>query len=322
MIERKGIAIIIVSLLACLLAGCGDIDVKQNTIVLEVGSKSLNWEDYITIENLEEYNITYDSSQVDINTLGEYVVEYTFENKNNKKVYKKDYTFKVEDTTPPVIKLKDKAITIHQDEDFDPLKYITVTDNYDEITIDSIVVDSNVDTAILGNYKVIYTVVDNSGNKATDTMTVEIVEKIVELSAKQTILIEDTCEFYVDFTKISSEVYPPRKNGYYSYYRADSGKTYIDICIAYKNLSEKNVAADEVISASLLYANKYSFTGFSVIEEDSRSDFTYSNITRISPLTTEYIHYLFKVPEEINESTDSIVITLFIAEEEYNYIVR
>ena len=51
-------------------------------------------------------------------------------------------------------------------------------------------------------------------------------------------------------------------------------------------------------SCTLLFASKYRYTGFSVIEEDNREDFTYSNITSISPLTTEYLHYLFEIPDE------------------------
>ena len=105
----------------------------------------------------------------------------------------------------------------------------------------------------------------------------------------------DTCEFSIDSINITNDVMPPQPADYYSHYEAPSGKVYVDVCFAYTNTSEKDVSADEVISAKLKYANKYDYTGFSMIEEDSRGDFTYSNITNISPLSTEYIHYLFEI---------------------------
>ena len=59
-----------------------------------------------------------------------------------------------------------------------------------------------------------------------------------------------------------------------------------------------------------------------MIEEDSRGDFTYSNITNISPLSTEYIHYLFEVPEEVKSSTESVVVTFTVDGNTYTYTVR
>ncbi len=59
-----------------------------------------------------------------------------------------------------------------------------------------------------------------------------------------------------------------------------------------------------------------------MIEEDRRSDFTYSNITSISPLCTEYVHYLFEVPEEVETSTDPVEISFTVDGNTYTYKVR
>ncbi len=59
-----------------------------------------------------------------------------------------------------------------------------------------------------------------------------------------------------------------------------------------------------------------------MIEKDSRGDFTYSNITSISPLNTEYVHYLFSVPEEVESSSDTVVIIFRIDGNDYTYTVR
>ena len=42
----------------------------------------------------------------------------------------------------------------------------------------------------------------------------------------------------------------------------------------------------------------------------------------IAPLTTEYIHYLFEVPEEIADTTESIVVSFLIDGNLYDYTVR
>lgn len=59
-----------------------------------------------------------------------------------------------------------------------------------------------------------------------------------------------------------------------------------------------------------------------MIEEDNRGDFTYSNITSIAPLTTEYLHYLFEIPAEAENSGDTIEIEFTIGGNSYSYKVR
>ena len=132
----------------------------------------------------------------------------------------------------------------------------------------------------------------------------------------------DKCEFTIDYVNITKDVMPPKPGNWYSHYEAEAGKVYVDFCVAYKNTSGNNVGADDVIFANLKYAGKYEYTGFSMIEEDSRADFTYSNITSIAPLSTEYVHYLFEVPEEVATSSESVEITFNIDGNTYTYKVR
>lgn len=115
---------------------------------------------------------------------------------------------------------------------------------------------------------------------------------------------------------------PPHPDNWYSHYEAESGKKYVDICIGYKNLSDRAIEADEVGGVSLSYADKYQYTGFSVIEEDNRSDFTYSSITSIDPLNTEFIHYLIEVPKEAADGTESLIATLTIQSKSYIIKIR
>jgi hypothetical protein len=130
------------------------------------------------------------------------------------------------------------------------------------------------------------------------------------------------CEFALEFVNIEQKILPPNLGNVYSYYEAEDGKVYVDFCIAYKNTDTSDIDADEILSAKLMYDDKYEYSGFSIIEEENRSDFTYSNITSISPLCTEYLHYLFEVPEEVKTSGKSIEITFTIDEVTYTYSVR
>lgn len=144
----------------------------------------------------------------------------------------------------------------------------------------------------------------------------------VELAFNETITRENECEFFVEFAEITDDVMPPKPGDWYSHYEAEEGKGYVDICVSYKNLNTSDVGADDTMTGKLLYGSKYEYTGFSIIEEDNRGDFTYSNITSISPLSTEYIHYLFEIPEEAMNSSNSMKAFLTIGDETYAVNVR
>ncbi len=173
---------------------------------------------------------------------------------------------------------------------------------------------------------------DNSAESETETEPEENADveetpaaagkNLPELIPGESVTIEDECEFYVDFFQIDSRIDPPKPGSWYSYYEAERGKVYVDICVAYKNLDTHDAAADEVMSGKLVYGGKYEYDGFSIIEEGNRDDFTYSNITSIAPLTTGYVHYLFAVPEEVRESEAALWAELNIGGEKYLLTLR
>ena len=168
-----------------------------------------------------------------------------------------------------------------------------------------------------------YKIIVREGNGVTEENTApEQNSKTSGEVAIGEVLKTKNSEFNIDYSNITKDVIPPKPDSWYSHYEADEGKVYVDICFAYKNTGNKNVDADEVISAKLKYADKYEYTGFSMIEEDSRADFTYSNITSIAPLSTEYVHYLFEVPEEVSTSNNSIEIFFDIDGNSYTYKVK
>jgi len=143
-----------------------------------------------------------------------------------------------------------------------------------------------------------------------------------EVAQGEWILLPDECEFFVDYSAIGARIDPPQPGDFYSYYEAENGAVYVDFCVGYRSWKNAGVRADELLSATLLYGGKYEYTGFSIIEEDARTDFTYSNITDVAPLGTEYLHYLFEVPAEVETSAEPIVITFTVGGCTYTYTAR
>lgn len=125
-------------------------------------------------------------------------------------------------------------------------------------------------------------------------------------------------EFYVEYAEFTKKVMPPAPNTGYNYYAADEGKVYIDMCIAYKNTSSKKIRADKAVSAKLEQAEAQT----TVAEQLNRSMFDYANLVNIIPLGTEYIHYIFQVPEEIATNDEPVTISLKIDGNRYTYSVK
>lgn len=129
---------------------------------------------------------------------------------------------------------------------------------------------------------------------------------------------------YADITPLEAnfayKITPPNPDGYYSYYEVkEQGKIYAHISFKIKNTKHTSLAADEALSVTLLYDNIYIYRAFSTIEEDGGSDFGYTNLNRIDPLTSGVLHYIIEVPEEVYTSGKPVVIIVNANGEKYYY---
>ena len=80
----------------------------------------------------------------------------------------------------PVIIANDVELVVG--DKFNELDNVKVIDEEDgEISVDKVVVESDVDTTKVGNYKVIYSVTDSNGATTTKTINVKVSMKMVEL---------------------------------------------------------------------------------------------------------------------------------------------
>ncbi|AUD62429.1 hypothetical protein BK010_02090 [Tenericutes bacterium MO-XQ] len=85
----------------------------------------------------------------------------------------------VVDVEPPVLELTCTELLINLNQiDIDYLSYVNqVSDNYSQLTIYDLIIDSNLDTLNLGKYEITYTLVDQSFNQTTLILTVFVVDQ-------------------------------------------------------------------------------------------------------------------------------------------------
>ncbi len=125
-------------------------------------------------------------------------------------------------------------------------------------------------------------------------------------------------EFYVEYAEFTKDVKPPNPGVAYRHYAAEDGKILLDFCIAYKNTSSQKIAASKTASVKLDQAEAHA----SVAEEGNRSQFEYSDLVNIIPLCTEYVHWVFQVPEEMASGGGQMTISFKIDGNSYTYAIR
>lgn len=183
----------------------------------------------------------------------------------------------------------------------------------------NITIDSEFENNVSNENDVNNNVSDISISSSDNSNTTNDVTKI---SINDVVSKDSKYEISVIGYNFSKKILPPNTSGYYSYYEAkEDGHQYLDIKLNYKNLAGSEIDADEVGSIKIKFADKYEYTSFSIIE-DSDGDFTYSNITPIAPLTTGKLHYLFDIPDEVANSSESIVAYITVGTENYELVIR
>lgn len=123
--------------------------------------------------------VKIDNSLVDVNRLGEYKVRYEIENEGyTEYVYR---LVKVIDKVSPEIKLNGEDIVyVNVGDVYKEAGFVTI-DNYDNNLNSKVLVTSNLNTSLIGEYRIEYRVSDSSGN---ETM-VERVVKVVDNKNKE-----------------------------------------------------------------------------------------------------------------------------------------
>lgn len=150
----------------------------------------------------------------------------------------------------------------------------------------------------------------------------------VDKNVDETIQIGDTIttdkyELTLKAVELSYDVEPEIPNSFYTHYEADEGKVYVYVKIDVKNLDKADLQCEDIYSISVDYNNGYTYSGFNIVRE-ADTNFTYANITSITPLETLGVDSLVECPEEVEKSQDKpLIITVKLNNgDKYTYKMR
>ena len=148
----------------------------NTTVTIEVGTNFTDPGAVATDNYDDDSSLTGSisvSGSVDISNLGTYLLTYSVSDSSGNAADSVERTVQIVDTTSPVISLNGNSSINHtyQTTFVDP--GATASDNYDTNLSSLIVVSGSVNENSLGNYSLLYDVIDSSGNAAA-TVTREI----------------------------------------------------------------------------------------------------------------------------------------------------
>ena len=146
----------------------------ESNMTLEYGDKYNEPGYTIKMDGKDYKNEVKVISNIDESKTGEYEIKYTLKYKNyNKTLIRK---IKIIDTKAPELTLDDKEIYCTVNDKCDEIIYNAI-DNYDGDITSKVTKTSNVDITKKGTYNIIYNVEDSTGNKAEQTLKVNVTDK-------------------------------------------------------------------------------------------------------------------------------------------------
>ena len=166
--------IIVLLFFVLLLTACtpkGEVNLVHGVDTVEVfGSHDLMG-CVVTIDEVD-YQMSIVSNSIDLDTIGEYLVEYSYEDGN------RDYVCQrvvfVVDQTSPILTLLPGRNTIYTNETWID-GGVEVADNYDqELAVE--IIENTLDITTPGTYQVTYQATDDSGNTSQITRFVHVLE--------------------------------------------------------------------------------------------------------------------------------------------------
>lgn len=84
----------------------------------------------------------------------------------------------IKDQTPPILSLKTSEITIEQHQNFDLISLILkVTDNYSLVSIEDVMIETDLKLNQVGVYEALYTLKDQSGHQTTQKIIIYVTKK-------------------------------------------------------------------------------------------------------------------------------------------------
>ena len=128
-------------------------------------------------------------------------------------------------------------------------------------------------------------------------------------------------EFTLKNVELCYEVFPPNTSSVYSSYVTESGKVFVHVEADIKNIMPRDIRIDDLYTASALYNGAYPYSGFTVVNDDNRFDWVGSYVAA-TPLETVGTHSIIECPVEVDESGNSVIVTIYIDDVAYDYVLR
>ncbi len=123
----------------------------------------------------------------------------------------------------------------------------------------------------------------------------------VPLKLKQQVTVKDIVQFSIDSVEFTPRVDPTNKDGYYTYYSAEEGNTYVLVRTTFKNLMSESKDLYN-IPAKFTMNGKYNYPANVQIDSPTHGFHdTYST----KPLQTVNIVFMASIPNELAENFES-----------------
>lgn len=146
------------------------LELTTDRVIVEYGD-DIHFMDYVKYYDKSQ-QLTIPLNQK-LNKIKDY--KFVFSATNGVKTKEKALIVSVVDKTKPIIELTQREITLNNGEQFTPKVYIKkAEDNYDQLTVDNVVIKNTVDTNKDGDYEVEYQLKDQYGNVAVSILKVYI----------------------------------------------------------------------------------------------------------------------------------------------------
>ena len=149
-----------------------------------------------------------------------------------------------------------------------------------------------------------------------DYILTEVVRNAETITTGQVIESESFAKLVFNGVTYTDDLMPSNTSGFYTHYPVDdSNNTYLAINLKLTNYQSSARELESFVGAKATYMDKYSYTGFIVVEEGDKTGF--DSYADLSPLTEYNAYILIEVPKTVIEN-DALV-ELSFAGNEYLY---
>jgi hypothetical protein len=180
---------------------------------------SWSWQSFITVkDNVDTIlHVDIDDRSVRYDVLGTYIIHVSVTDRSGNRTTEQ-LILEVKDMMAPVLQLRTKApiIPIYSVIDRGLLEsyIITVYDNYDELHRFDVNITHDIDSHIIGQYKIIYRISDHSGNETQAILNVSIADltpPTIELLNPLLVDVFSVEPFWLTYFRFSDNLTSPEK---------------------------------------------------------------------------------------------------------------